>query len=101
MFLNNILTEAELTQLLETPLEMPENATLIDQLDTLGGRIGAAKKALGIANKLTNPEERKRHRGRVLTFLNQLRPAFERVLRQLKDEMWQEQTPNPEMMARI
>jgi hypothetical protein len=96
MQLNDLLTEAEIDALLEAPLDMPEGASLVTQLETLMHRLESAKRALGITNRLTNPEDRKRHRSRVMSFMNQLRAMFNRVADQMEADMAKEDQPNPE-----
>lgn len=86
MDLNDLLIEAQIDMLLEAPLDIPEGTDLISQIEIIGTRLGAAKQALGITNKLKDPADRKRHRGRVMTFMNQLRGMFERLMKQ----MWEE-----------
>lgn len=91
MHLQTLLAEAELDALLEAPLDMPEGSDLVQQLEILTQRLESAKRALGITNRLKDPVERKRHRARVMGFLNQLRGMFDRVTKQLWDEMQQDE----------
>jgi hypothetical protein len=65
-FLQNLLTEyVETTGIDATELEK---------------RLDAAKRGLGIANKLKNPIEKKKHLSRILTNLNKIRSALKREI---------------------
>ena len=48
-------------------------------LQTAGMRYDAAKKGLAIANKLKNPEDRRKHQSRVMSNLNALRQLVKRL----------------------
>ena len=86
MKLNQILKKEheEIDQLLEGVLDMPADTNTEQQIDILIERLAAAKRALGITNRLQNPEERKKHRGRVMGFLNQLRAMLARITKSLE-----------------
>lgn len=74
-------------QLEEGVTDLPADANLIQQLEILTSKLEACKRALGIANRLDNPEDRKKYKGRVMKFFNQLRPMFNRVAKQLESEL--------------
>jgi hypothetical protein len=92
MLIQEVLTEDQLNTLLESPTDLPGDATLVKQLEILMARLEGAKRALGITNRLTNAKDRKKHRARVMTFLNALRPMFERVIKQLQSEQMTDDT---------
>lgn len=71
----------------EAVTDMPEGADSTQQLEILMNKLEACKRALGIANKLETPEERKKYRSRIMKFMNQLRPMFNRVAKSLEQEM--------------
>lgn len=58
--------------LLDESVEIPENVS-IEHINTM---FDAAKRALGIANKLKDPADRKKHMGRVMSGLNKIRTAI-------------------------
>lgn len=92
MLLEDLLLEAEITTLLETPTDLPADADLVTQLEILMTRLAAAKRALGITNRITNPKERKKHRSRVMIFLNKLRAMFDRVVKQMQADQQTDDT---------
>lgn len=47
--------------------------------DETARMLAAAKRGLGITNKLKNPEDRKRHRSRIMGTLNKLRAQLGRI----------------------
>lgn len=67
--------------------DLPEGSSTTEQLEILMSKLEACKRALGIANKLETPEERKKYRSRIMKFMNQLRPMFNRVSKSLEDEI--------------
>lgn len=67
--------------------DMPADSDLVQQLEILTGKLEACKRALGIANKLEDPADRKKYKGRIMKFFNQLRPMFNRVAKQLESEL--------------
>lgn len=58
--------------------------------DEAGRRLQVAKKALGLANKLRNPEERAHHKKIVIGLLNKLRALVNRLTRQLTQKVEQD-----------
>jgi hypothetical protein len=66
-------------QLNEGVLDFENNLELNELFDEAIFRLGAAKRALGFANKLQTPEERKKHKSRVISAMNRLR-NFIRVI---------------------
>lgn len=87
MLLKEILTTEFDLLLKEAPMDMPANADLTTQLEVLMARLESAKKALGIANKLTDKADKKKHRSRVMSFMNQLRAMFNKVADALEAEI--------------
>ena len=75
-----------LNKLFEGVLDMPEGTELEQQMEILSSRMITAKKMLGLTNKLTNPEEKKKHRSRVLGLINQIRAGLKRLSNQLATE---------------
>lgn len=67
--------------------DLPAGSTPVEQLEILMAKLEACKRALGIANTLPSPEDRKKYKGRVLGFMNQLRPMFNRVATSLEKEL--------------
>jgi hypothetical protein len=88
-------------QLSEGVLDMPDDSSLVTQLEILMQRLESAKKALGITNRLQDPAERKKHRSRVMVFLNQLRGAFNKIATQLEQELQQDQAPAAPQLAAV
>ena len=66
--------------------DMPEGSSAEQQIDILTQRLSIAKKMLGITNRLSDPAERKKHRSRVMGFLNQLRAMLKGVMAKLETE---------------
>jgi hypothetical protein len=81
------MKSSDLFTLEEAVTDMPEGSDLNDQLTILVGKLEACKRALGIANRLETPEERKKYRSRIMGFMNQLRPMFNRVAKTLEAEI--------------
>ena len=67
--------------------DMPEGSDSVQQLEILMSKLEACSRALGIANKLPSPEDKKKYRSRVMGFMNQLRPMFNRVAKALEKEI--------------
>lgn len=74
-------------EILEGVTDLPTGSTPVEQLEILMAKLEACKRALGIANTLPSPEDRKKYKGRVLGFMNQLRPMFNRVATSLEQEL--------------
>ena len=73
--IDNLLTEAT--------LDLPAHMTLPEMLDEGYKRFTAARKALGISNKLSDPAQRKRHRSKIMIAINQLRNLLGEISKQL------------------
>lgn len=69
--------------LLEGVTDMPEGASVEQQLQLLIQRLEIAGRMLGYANKLSDPADKKKHKSRIMTFLNQLNPMLNRLIRDL------------------
>lgn len=67
------------SELLTEVVEIPENVSL-EQLETM---LDAAKKGLGLANKLKNVNDKKKHMSATLTNLNKIRGALQRMINSL------------------
>ena len=74
-------------EITEGVTDLPEGSSATEQLEILMNKLEACKRALGIANKLETPEERKKYRGRIMKFMNQLRPMFNKVAKSLEQEI--------------
>ena len=61
-------------------VEIPENVSLED----IERMFDAARRGLGIVNKLKNPAERKKHASAVLSNLNKIRAALQRVINSME-----------------
>ncbi len=72
--------------LLEGVTDFPEGTSVEDQIDILISRLAAGKRATGIANKIKDPANRKKHKGRVMGFMNKLRPMLRKITAQLEKE---------------
>ena len=81
------MKSSEIFTLEEAVTDMPEGSNLTQQLEILMGKLEACKRALGIANGLETPEERKKYKSRIMSFMNQLRPMFRRVTKTLAAEI--------------
>jgi hypothetical protein len=64
--------------LLDEAIEIPENITL----EEVNKMFDAAKKALGLANKLRDPDEKKKHMSQVMSGLNKIRAAVQKLSKQ-------------------
>lgn len=86
MNINEIKNLDPFDSLLEGVTDMPEGATPEQQIDLLMQRLTIAKKMLGYANKLATPEEKKKHRSRIMGFMNQMRPMLKKLIDQIGSE---------------
>jgi hypothetical protein len=86
MNINEIKNLDPFDSLIEGVTDMPEGSTPEQQIDLLMQRLEIAKKMLGYANKLTTPEEKKKHRSRIMGFMNQMRPMLKRLITQIGTE---------------
>ena len=69
-------TEFQTNQMLNEATIIPQDA----DLDQLGAMFDAAKRALGLVNRLKNPVDRKRHLSAVFSNLNKIRAALVRAM---------------------
>jgi len=72
--------------LLEGVTDLPDDASVEEQIEILTQRLEAAKKAMGIINKLKDPMQKKKHRGRVMGFMNQLRPMLKKIIKKIEND---------------
>ena len=56
-----------------------EEADVGNMFDDTARMLDAAKRGLGIANKLKSPEDRKKHRSKIMGTLNKLRAQLSRI----------------------
>ena len=84
MNINEIKNLDPIDLLLEGVTDMPEGSTPEQQIDLLIKRLEIAKKMFGYVNRLTNPEEKKKHRARITGFMNQMRPMLKKLIDQTK-----------------
>lgn len=75
----------ELIKLDETVQPLPSDMPLEDMIDTLEKRLAAAKRGLGLANRMKNPIQKKKHTGAVLGNLNSIRGQLTRVINQMEE----------------
>lgn len=66
--------------------DVPETSDLNAKFMEVERRFAAARKALGIANRLPSPEDRRKHKSRIMGMLNQLRAAIADIQRELGDD---------------
>lgn len=85
----------------EGVLDLPLFSTPEQQLEIVQHKVEVARKALGIANRLKDPAQRKEHKGRVLGHLNRLRGLLRRVEAQLEKEMDEEGENKPKFWNRF
>ncbi len=76
-------TSSLLDRLYEGVLDMPDGTDPDSQLDILIQRMLIARKMLGMTNKLSRPEDRRKHRSRVMGLLNQIRGGIARIEKQI------------------
>lgn len=60
---------------------------LDDQLGQAISQFDAARRALGIANRLQNPQDRAKHKQRVMAMLNRLRASMNRLTTAIDGEI--------------
>lgn len=71
----------ELNEVVEIK-DIPKDSSHSELMDLMGDAImkfGAAKKGLGLANKLKDPESRKKHSKAMMVNLNKLRGLMQRL----------------------
>lgn len=73
----------------EGVLDLPQDSSEVTQLEALMVKLEATKKALGIANHLQNPTDKKRHRSRIMTFMNQIRAMFNKLADKMEADLKQ------------
>lgn len=78
MELLNELTLEEQIKLVED-VSWDPGKPLDGQLKQAIFQLEAARRALGLANQLSNPESRKKHRSRIMGMLNVLRSSLNRL----------------------
>lgn len=59
------------------------NGPLEAELDDLLFKFNAAKRAIGLVNKLKNPDQKRQHQSRVMSLLNQIRSRLGKVADQV------------------
>lgn len=69
--------------LFEDVTDVPENASPEEIIDTITQRLAAAKKGLGLANKLKNPADKAKHRSRMMGNVNKIRGLLGRLVKKL------------------
>jgi hypothetical protein len=73
-----------LTEAVEFRSEMTPNMTeddILSHMDEVKTMFTAAVRALGLTNKLQDPESKRRHRSRVMGNLNRIRARLQRIER--------------------
>jgi len=83
----NLLADYK-SQLNEAPMDFADSYD--DEwalFDEASRRLQVAKKALGLANRLSKPEERKHHTKVVLGIMNKIRALVNRLTRQLTSKV--------------
>lgn len=77
MLIQDLVSQREIVDiddlLTEATMDFPANMSLTEMLDEAHRRFTAARKALGISNKLKDNEQRKRHKSKIMTAINNLR----------------------------
>jgi len=68
-------------------LKMAAGEDMTDVLDRISKQFDAAKKGLGLANKLPKGESRKKHASRIMGNLNTIRAALRRVEKQIANAL--------------
>jgi hypothetical protein len=77
---------AEVLRLLdEAVTDLPGGLDLNQMFSVAAARLDASRRALGIANRLATPEERRKHRSRIMIALNSLRGLLGEISRELGD----------------
>lgn len=77
----------EQTQINESPVDIPSDISLEQQLNLVSQRLEVAKRALGVANRFRSPDAKKKHRGRILGIINQLRKLLRDISKQLEADI--------------
>lgn len=84
-----LLNELQLTEQLALVEDLSWDAgkPLEDQLGQAISQFDAARRALGIANRLQNPEDRAKHKMRIMAMLNRLRASMNRLTTAITGEL--------------
>ena len=80
----------EIFNLQEAVTDLPEGSSAEEQIDIIISRLSTAKRALGIANRLTDAADRKKYKSRTLVFINQLRGMLIQLQKQIEQDIEQE-----------
>ena len=87
MLVKDLLQEAQLRELddllNEDALALPAHLTLPEMLDEAYRRFQAARRALGLSNKLSDPSQRKQHRSKIMKAINGLRTLLGEISKEL------------------
>ena len=81
--IDGLLTEADLMEKVYSNkygMSIDTDQSLIDEIQK---RMEAASRALGLANKLKNPEYKRKHLSRIMTHMNTIRSALHYMIKQL------------------
>jgi len=70
----------------EGVLDTPDALTLDQRFGQLQHKFEITRKMLGLTNKLSNPEERKIHRSRVMRLMNEIRREIGRIMITLESD---------------
>lgn len=69
-------------------MQMLSEATVIDEtmgLEEIASMMDGARRGLGIANRLTDPEMKKKHVRAIFINMNKIRAALARILRDMEE----------------
>lgn len=81
------ISEDSLESINEGITDFDPNMSTGEMFDVAQRRFNAAKWAMGLTNKLRNPEDKKKHRRIVLTAMNKIRAIVNRLMMQLTNEV--------------
>lgn len=87
MKLSHLLVVEDMTSF---SLPEPDTSSPTEQLEKAMRQLFAARKALGIVNRLSTGETKTRHASRVLTVLNKIRGSIARIEKQIKVDLQQQ-----------
>lgn len=74
----------ELMKLNETVQPLPSDMPMEAMIEALEKRLAAAKRGLGFANRMRNPQQKKKHTSAVLGNLNSIRGQLTRIINQME-----------------
>jgi hypothetical protein len=78
--------DEEIIQALEEAVtDMPAGQSLDQMFATAASRLEAARRGLGLANKLKSREDKKKHRSTIMKALNSLRTLLGKISSELGD----------------